>query len=535
MRRIFAFVVFMLLVSISECAFARSLLTNCNIYQLGSEEFVIRLYGKNIPAPVPDLVNNSLRLLLKDTQPKNVKDLNASTQNYLSAIPLVESFNIEDISPDTAITIETTAPIKINDSSRSIDGYTMRIKTQKHINAFPPPIKTKTAIVYPETSLPFRVDARITVELRDAELRDILRMLMARIGRNIIIDPSLPSDILITMTLVDVRIDEVINYLMRMYDVACYSAGKNTVTFGTREGLFKHSGARMVKQFRISYAEPAQVSTLLKTLAALDDASITVDERARTLYIKTNPAKMEEAEDLISRIDTPMKQVMIHASIFEFNDTAAKDVENALNIVYDEWSKVDVSARGGIALEYNDLLRGKASGVERTIAGTFTALERKNKGKVLANPSVIAIDGQEASIKLTQDYTYVSGKDEAGNPTTETEEVGPQLTFTPRIERDGSIRLKIHIQTGDVIDRVSSGNAENLPVTSNRDVTTEIRVRDGMPFVIGGLFQDNQSKLVTRIPILGQIPLLGELFTYRSTEHTRTQAVMVVTPYILEN
>ena len=94
MRRIFAFVVFMLLVSISECAFARSLLTNCNIYQLGSEEFVIRLYGKNIPAPVPDLVNNSLRLLLKDTQPKNVKDLNASTQNYLSAIPLVESFNI---------------------------------------------------------------------------------------------------------------------------------------------------------------------------------------------------------------------------------------------------------------------------------------------------------------------------------------------------------------------------------------------------------------------------------------------------------
>ena len=154
---------------------------------------------------------------------------------------------------------------------------------------------------------------------------------------------------------------------------------------------------------------------------------------------------------------------------------------------------------------------------------------------MLANPSVIAIDGQEASIKLTQDYTYVSGKDEAGNPTTETEEVGPQLTFTPRIERDGSIRLKIHIQTGDVIDRVSSGNAENLPVTSNRDVTTEIRVRDGMPFVIGGLFQDNQSKLVTRIPILGQIPLLGELFTYRSTEHTRTQAVMVVTPYILEN
>ena len=74
-----------------------------------------------------------------------------------------------------------------------------------------------------------------------------------------------------------------------------------------------------------------------------------------------------------------------------------------------------------------------------------------------------------------------------------------------------------------------------MPITTTRSVKTEVRVRDGMPFVIGGLFREDSTNNVSRIPILGNIPLLGELFTFRSNNKTKTQVVMIITPYILDS
>ena len=82
---------------------------------------------------------------------------------------------------------------------------------------------------------------------------------------------------------------------------------------------------------------------------------------------------------------------------------------------------------------------------------------------------------------------------------------------------------------------MTSSTNEEMPVTTTRSVKTEVRVRDGMPFVIGGLFMENQSKGVSRIPILGSIPLLGELFTFKSNSKVKTQVVIVITPYILDS
>ena len=170
------------------------------------------------------------------------------------------------------------------------------------------------------------------------------------------------------------------------------------------------------------------------------------------------------------------------------------------------------------------------SALDRYITATFNALETRNKGRTIANPSVIAIDGQEATITLKQDIMYSAGRDDSGNPTWETEEVGPELKFTPKIEANGYINLKITINTGDYLGTDTDGNIR----TTDRNVETTIRVKDGMPFVVGGLFQDVNSTLTNKIPILGDIPLIGALFSYKSTDRDKNQAVMIVTPYILE-
>ena len=224
-----------------------------------------------------------------------------------------------------------------------------------------------------------------------------------------------------------------------------------------------------------------------------------------------------------------------------FSDNDSLEVGNALQVMYDD-IRIALGPNDdsrGIAVQYrNDrsLSGTREVWTQRVVTGTFAALEQQGKGKVIANPSVIALDGKEAEINLTQDYPYVSDRDnQKGTLTWATEEVGPKLKFTPRVGRDGYVTLTLDISTGDVVATQTSSTGEQMPVTTTRSVKTDVRVRDGMPFVIGGLFREDSSKSISKIPILGHIPLLGELFTYRSNSKTKSQVVMVVTPYILDS
>ena len=255
-----------------------------------------------------------------------------------------------------------------------------------------------------------------------------------------------------------------------------------------------------------------------------------IDQRLRVLYVKTNPARMQEVEELIKMLDVPLRQVMIRASIFEFNDQATLDVQKSLNLVYDKWALTSDPTGGVLSYVDRTYSQGR-SALDRYIDATFSALESKNKGRTIANPSVITVEGEEAKITLKQDIMYSAGRDDSGNPTWSTTEVGPELTFTPVIEDKGYINLQITINTGDYLGKDTDGNI----ITTEREVETHIRVRDGMPFVVGGLFQDIETRLKTKLPILGDIPILGNLFTYNSNDRNKTQAVMIITPYILDS
>ncbi len=574
---IFTIVILILANGISSASAAKpnsgkykgSILKMCRIYQLGEDEFIVRLTGRKLPEPecyVED--NTTLSIMLKDSKAYHPETIKASVMSAFQTVPLLYNFEVVNVSDDkdlfhVEIEIKSNNPMKVHSVLHNVDGITIRVKSEvKNDSAFGntyvPPPKT---VPSPETKFPFAISDRVTLELRDASLQEIIRGIMAYVGRNVIIDPSFPKkiiraeqnvdnggvkmtqvttqeeDMLLTMTLNDVRVDDVMNYLMGAYDIACYVSGTNTLTFGSREGLYKLSGKNSIKRFEIHFADPVKVSAMLKTLAAVENSAITVDERMKTLYVKTNPAKMQEVEELIGVLDAPEKQVMIRASIFEFSDSDTLAVENTLNIAYDD---IMISLGGtGITIDYrNDRsIRGNRTvWTDRVITDAFRALETQAKGKIIANPSVIAIDGKKAEINLTQDYPYVSDRDnEKGTVTWSTEEVGPKLSFTPRIGRDGYVALTLELSTGDVISTQTSSTGEQMPVTTTRSVKTDVRVRDGMPFIVGGLFREDEGKGVSKIPILGNIPLLGELFTYRYNTKQKSQVVMVITPYILDS
>ncbi len=509
-------------------------LKDVNSYQLGTNEFIVKLSGRDIPTPRLESDGNYLTVIIPDTKAANPKKINLLMSEFHQEVPAITYFNIKNVSEDmlwrTEIDLETNLNIQEKSITRSYDGLSVRVKLKPDDNNFVKFVPTQKVMNEPEAFLPFRMSHKINTEFRDAELRDVFRLIMEDSGKNVIIDNSFPKDIVISLSLVDIKAEEILNYLMNQYDLACTVAGNNTIAFGTREALYKLSGSKEIKSFKIAYADLASVVTMLKNLAAVTDKEITQDERMRTIHVNTNPAKMRQIEDIITRLDVPAQQVMIRASIFEFNDSVTKDVQTAIEAVYDKWTFTSNPQEGTGLIQYLDetYLYGK-SNFNRQITATLQALENKGKGRTVANPSVIAVDGQEATISLKQDILYSKGYNEKGNVEWGSEEVGPELKFTPKIEENGYVYLDINIQTGDYLGKDTDGNIQS----TTREVTTKIRVRDGMPFVIGGLNQDGHIVTQAKIPVLGDIPLIGELFKWRNNEHNKTQAVMIVTPFIL--
>lgn len=528
------------------------MLLNYELYQLGASEVVFGLSGKDLPEPEVNCESTRVSFLIRDTHVNR-----AEMTNHALVTPMISDMQINQISDDVEIIMETKAPLSVRSKRGSAPSnefsYRMIAGVEEE-RIRREPVETRPKLEAPKPVGPFADKTKITLDLRDTELRDVFRMLGAHLKKNVIIDPSLPPA-LVTMTLKNVPLSEAFDYLMKTYDVAYHMVGKDTIVVGTQDGLSRLSGNEETRTFNIAYGDPTVLQGLLVNLTKLPVDRVLVDPRLRALYVTSTPQKLMEVNNILQKMDKPGKQVMIYAKIFEFSDSVTDEVETALNAVYNHWW-LGYSGKGGMRGGYADdnrlgrnlNLRDESNailplqtdlktpmhGIWREFDGAFRALENKGKGKTLANPSVIAIDGMEAKVELTEDYPYISERDDAGNPTWSTQTIGPQMTMTPKVGRDGVINLTLDLETGQVLEMITGSTGEQMPRTSKRHVTTNVRVRDGEPFVIGGLFSDSKTKTRVRIPVLGQLPLLGELFTYRYDEHRKTQVVMLVVPYVLD-
>ncbi|GHS97530.1 type II and III secretion system protein [Synergistales bacterium] len=530
-------------------------LLSVSAYQMGDADLVINFRGKRLPQPEIEFDGNTTTIVFI-----NVKaDKSALRDVQSDSAVMLSSYKAEQVLNDVVISFVTETPVQL-DSMRGVepsDSYALRLVTverQQRIEATPQvTYQPKTPKV---PTGPFASDAKITLDLRDTELRDVFRMFGVHMNRNMIIDPSLPSE-LVTMTLRDVKLSEAYGYLMKKYDISYEFIGQNTIIIGTTSGLAKISGKEETRVFHIAYADPKAMTDILPNLTRITATGLAIDDRLKNLYVTSTPDILEEVAIVLQRLDHPGRQVMLQVRILEFSNNATFEVETAINAVYDHWWFSYSGANGARGGYVDDNRRGRnyqwnsdaagsdgivpslttlttpMQGIWREFDGAFRALESKGQGRAMATPSVIAIDGQKASISLTTNFPTPSGKDENNNIQYEDKEVGPKMELTPRIGRDNLVSIELHVSTGEIIDEVPTPDGQQ-PVTTERDVTTNVRVRNGEPFVVGGLFSDNKTNTKTRIPVLGNIPFLGELFTYRTNTGRKTQVVMVVVPYILD-
>ncbi len=185
----------------------------------------------------------------------------------------------------------------------------------------------------------------------------------------------------------------------------------------------------------------------------------------------------------------------------------------------------------------NDLLNIFLFRPDANIGVTIKALKQQNILQILAEPNVLALNGREASFLAGGEFPFpvVQGVGGAASVTIEFKEFGVRLTFTPNIQKDGSILLK-------VVPEVSALDFSNaltisgflIPALSTRRAETEVNLQDGQSFAIAGLMDDRLTEISSKIPGLGDIPFIGKLFSSRSLNKTNTELMVVVTPKLVK-
>lgn len=297
--------------------------------------------------------------------------------------------------------------------------------------------------------------------------------------------------------------------------------------------------------------------------------NITADKATNSLIIVGSPGDYETVKDVLQKLDIRRRQVYVEAAIIEMSLTKSLDV--GIELQYVDKNNIDsnnTTPRLGAAAGTNfgnigsvtkdgPLALGALNGlVVAAIKGAFTyngatflnigallhALQANGDVNVLSTPNLLTMDNQKAEIMVGSNIPFVTGQSQnaatggaAILTSVDRKDVGITLRLTPQITSDDSVRLDIYQEISDVIATAGLDPNKVGPSTSKRSASTTVVVKDRQTMVIGGLIRDNTNASTSKVPLLGDIPLLGWLFKTRTSSVDKTNLMIFITPYIIKS
>ncbi len=281
--------------------------------------------------------------------------------------------------------------------------------------------------------------------------------------------------------------------------------------------------------------------------------TITPDKASNSLVIMASPADYSNLVQVIKKLDRRSKQVFVQVLIAEVSLDKSRALGTQIGLVgagvkgnvaggvmYDPFNALSnmlataSTGTGGIST----LLSGKIGTQPINVAAVIQALDSNNLLNVLSTPNILTSDNKEAEIFVGENIPF-GGQSvvSAGIQTqsTDRKDVGINLKIKPQISEGDYIRLDINQEISAVKDVITVGAGLTDRSTTKRSAKTSIVVKDNETIIIGGLIQDQESELVSKVPLLGDIPLLGWLFKTKSKAHNKTNLMIMLTPRIVKD
>ncbi len=445
-----------------------------------------------------------------------------------------------------------------------------------------------------QSATPGYAGEKLSLNFQNVEVRAVLQVIADFTGLNIITSDTVGGNL--TLRLKDVPWDQALDIILQAKGLSKRKNG-NVILIAPTDELAAKEKLALEAQAAVSDLEPVRTESFALSYAKAEDlqklltnkdqkilskrGTASIDERTNTLFVQDTGGRLEEARRLIQQLDVPVRQVLIEARIviaddkwgrqlgarfgtqsaFNTNnynvgvsgtltDTAAPIANNpvsrgstslispngagfagAAGGAFPQGAQPEqlnvnlpvVGATGQLALSILNLGSGNLVNVE------LSALEADNRGKVVSSPRVITADKKKAIISQGTEIPYLTAA-ASGATTVAFKPAVLELAVTPRITPDDRIIMDLEVKK-DSVGQIFSG----IPSVDTKKVNTQVLVDNGDTIVLGGIFEQTTRTTVDKVPVLGDIPLLGVLFKRTVKQDDKTELLIFVTPKIVKD
>ncbi len=379
---------------------------------------------------------------------------------------------------------------------------------------------------------------KISVEYKDVDLASVLRSLSWAHKLNIVTAPDIKGKV--SINLGNVSVEQALDAILKV----------NGLTYSKREGVIYVSTGdpNQVEQstdvIMLKYIKADAASGIAKKLLS-SKGDIRLNEAANSLVVTDFPTNLVKIKDLIKKVDTAPRQILIEAKIVDITSTDLSalglqwnyDYQPKKGGLFDRLTKDQEALTGSFnmtstdsTLDTGQLTLDALDLKNANFSGSVDALIRDGKANLLASPSIAVLNGQEARIVIGERYPYKE-RTQTTTGTTETTkfvDVGTTLRVNPQINDDGYITLYIHPEVSSVEEKLDAG-----PRIKTREADTTVRVKENETLVIGGLIKQEDTITKEDLPFFGKLPIIGLLFGRDSSSKSQTELAVFITPKIL--
>jgi general secretion pathway protein D len=354
-------------------------------------------------------------------------------------------------------------------------------------------------------------------------------------GLNVIMDRDVRADLKTTIFVKDAAIEDTVDLILLQNQLEKRTINANTLfIFPATPAKQKEYQDLQVRTFQIANADVKYLQTLLKTVLKVKDVS--VDERSSTLVIRDTRDAIAVAAKVIAAHDVPEPEIMLEVEVLE----VSHDRLTNLGIKFpDSITFSTPNPAGGLtlgalkALTDNDLLVTPLSlGINLKLQDT--------DANILASPRIRARNKEKARIligdrvpTITNTVTPVQSGSGVVTGSVQYQDVGLKLEFEPQVYSDQEVGIRINLEVSSIVKEIAGPSGSLAYQIGTRNAQTVVRLRDGETQVLGGLISSDDRNTAAKLPGLGQLPIIGKLFSNNAGTDNKTEIVLSITPHIL--
>lgn len=396
-------------------------------------------------------------------------------------------------------------------------------------------ITEKTTPPVVESALSAAYKKPITIEFRDVALKQVFEVISRTSGLNFLFDKDVRTDQKTSIFLKNSTIASAVHFTLLTNQLEQQVLDGNTILiYPNTPAKQKDYQEMVVKTFFLANADVKTVANTLKTIVKSRD--VVADEKLNMLIVRDSADAIRLAEKLVALQDVAEPEVMLEVEVLEVKRSRLQE----LGIKWpDSLTLTPLPSTTGGTLTLNDLrgLNGNTIGV--TVASpVVNAKVQDSDANILANPRIRARNHEKAKILIGDRVPNITTTSTSTGFVSESinyVDVGLKLDVEPSVHLDNDVAIKISLEVSNIVSQLQTKSGSVAYQIGTRTATTVLRLKDGENQVLAGLINDEDRRSANKVPLLGEIPLLGRLFGSTADNNQKTEIVLSITPHLIRN